>query len=90
VSNTSLDARLTYERGSKRLRGDVDVSTFRDFMQTKNILHTFNDVEIEILTRDKAEIKKVATELKSVLEETNPNIKVIAEFKSKRIDLNQK
>ena len=53
-------------------------------------MHTFNDAEIEVLARDKQEIRGQAQAIRSELERASPNIQIIHEYKSKNSDYEQK
>ncbi len=55
-------------------------------MKHRDITHTYNEEEIEILKRDKSEIVKASQNLKNELEGTNPNIQIIHQFKEKLND----
>mgnify|MGYP006891311958 CR=1 FL=1 len=59
---------------------------YKFFWKLKDINHTFNDEQIEILSRDKQEIRNKAQAIRSELEATNPNIQIIHEFKQKLND----
>ena len=56
----------------------------------KDISKTFNDAEIEILSRDKQDIRSDAQKIRTELEATNPNIQIIHEFKQKLEDFKSK
>jgi len=54
---------------------------YKYFWKQHDIQHTFTDEEIGILERDKKEIRAQAQGLRAELEEANPNIQIIHEFR---------
>ena len=59
-------------------------------MKKREIQKSFNESDIEILTRDKAVIKDYAQRIKGELESVNPNIQIIVDYREKLIDYKNK
>lgn len=69
------------EKKSKSAEIKMQQEGFKFFLKKCDIQHTFNDAEIEILVREKNDIRKRAQEIKEDLEDSNPNIDKIHEYK---------
>ena len=64
-------------------KNKTETEGYKYLWKKLDINHTYNDHEIEILTRDKQEIRSKAQQFKIELEDTNPNIQIIHEYQKK-------
>jgi structural maintenance of chromosome 4 len=55
-------------------------------VQNREILHTFTDDEIKLLTSQKLKIDQELAMLKHALDSTNPNVQILFHYRQKKRD----
>ena len=76
------------ESGAKKAK--IEPEGYKQILRTKKINHTFDDEQIKVLARDKANIVRDAQVLHTELDQASPNLSIILEYKQKLNDFQDK